>query len=63
MNSTEVALADFWRSDLGREIAEANRRAILERQGAELQRQMDRIIAELPWWARVWVRVMRWVRG
>jgi hypothetical protein len=37
---------------------DANKEAIIERQIAEYRARIDAIIARLPWWARLYIRVI-----
>lgn len=53
-----------WDKDnpLHREIIDANNEAWIRRNIAPLQAEMDRLIASLPWWVRLYMKVARWLR-
>lgn len=53
-----------WDKDdpLHREIMDANKEAWLARHAAEYQARLDEIKRALPWWARLYMKVGRWLR-
>mgnify|MGYP003403001964 FL=1 len=59
LTPAEQEIADFYQTPLGQEIMEANRNAVLEKQAAILQVQMDEIVNKLPLPLRLIMRAIR----